>query len=69
MIIIYRGLIFLVLSYSLPVNAGQIVRILVEDDVKQTISFSRHVNRIVSLSPHITELLFAAGAGKKIVGV
>src|SRR5580692_10444790 len=25
--------------------------------------------RIVSLSPHITELLFAAGAGERIVGV
>ena len=25
--------------------------------------------RIVSLSPHITELLFAAGAGARIVGV
>lgn len=27
------------------------------------------VPRIVSLSPHITELLFAAGAGDRIVGV
>jgi len=25
--------------------------------------------RIVSLSPHITELLFAAGAGARVVGV
>lgn len=50
-------------------NAGQIVRILVEDDLRQPISFSKPVNRIISLSPHITELLFAAGAGKKIVGV
>ena len=25
--------------------------------------------RIISLSPHITELLFAAGAGAQIVGV
>jgi len=27
------------------------------------------VPRIISLSPHITELLFGAGAGDRIVGV
>src|SRR5882757_8859358 len=30
---------------------------------------AKTVPRIISLSPHITELLFAAGAGDRIVGV
>ena len=50
-------------------NAGQVARIIVEDDVKHTLTFAKPVKRIVSLSPHITELLFAAGAGDKVVGV
>lgn len=69
MLFIYRLSIFFFLCYSLPVNAGQIVRILIEDDARQTLSFAKPVNRIVSLSPHTTELLFAAGAGDKVVGV
>ena len=35
----------------------------------QTAQAAEAVPRIVSLSPHITELLFAAGAGDRIVGV
>lgn len=40
-----------------------------EDDTGATISLAAPANRIVSLAPHATELLFAAGAGDHIVGV
>ena len=39
----------------------------VEDDAGQTFRFDAPATRIVSLAPHITELLFAAGAGGRIV--
>ena len=41
----------------------------VTDDAGQEIVLQQPAERIVSLSPHITELLFAAGAGSRIVGV
>jgi iron complex transport system substrate-binding protein len=39
------------------------------DDARQTIELARPAMRIVALAPHVTELLFAAGAGAKVVGV
>jgi iron complex transport system substrate-binding protein len=39
------------------------------DDSGRTISLPAPARRIVSLAPHATELLFAAGAGTTIVGV
>jgi len=38
------------------------------DDRGQTVRLAQPAKRIVSLAPHITELLFAAGAGDKVVG-
>lgn len=38
------------------------------DDTGQALQLQQAPQRIISLSPHITELLFAAGAGQKIVG-
>jgi iron complex transport system substrate-binding protein len=43
--------------------------ISVVDDAKRTVTLSAPARRIVSLAPHATELLFAAGAGAHIVGV
>lgn len=40
----------------------------VQDDAGQTVTLSQPARRIVSLAPHITEVLFAAGAGDRIVG-
>ncbi len=39
------------------------------DDAKRTITLLQPARRIVSLAPHATEMLFAAGAGHYIVGV
>ncbi len=42
--------------------------IRVQDDTGQTVTLAAPAKRIVSLAPHITELLFAAGAGSRVVG-
>jgi len=47
----------------LPLAALQIT-----DDRGVTIQLPRPAERIVSLAPHVTELLYAAGAGERVVG-
>lgn len=42
--------------------------ISVQDDAGTTVTLPQPARRIVSLAPHVTELLFAAGAGDFIVG-
>ena len=42
--------------------------IIVIDDDGNAFEFPSPVSRIVSLAPHATELLFAAGASTQIVG-
>ena len=43
--------------------------IVVHDDAGRTVRLAAPARRIVSLAPHITENLYAAGAGSHIVGV
>ncbi len=43
--------------------------ISVADDAGNSVNLARPAVRIVSLAPHATELLFAAGAGPHVVGV
>ena len=43
--------------------------ISVRDDSGQTLQLSAPARRIISLAPHITENLYAAGAGRYLVGV
>ena len=40
----------------------------VRDDIGNTVKLAQPAKRIVSLAPHMTETLFAAGAGDRIVG-
>ena len=42
--------------------------IVVRDDTGATLRLAAPAQRIVSLAPHITETLYAAGAGKQLVG-
>ena len=42
--------------------------VTVNDDLNKTVSLDKPAQRIVSLAPHLTETLFAAGAGDKIIG-
>ena len=41
----------------------------VVDDTGATVKLATPASRIVSLAPHATELLYAAGAGERVVGV
>lgn len=52
------------LLFSLPVQADVAVR----DDYGNEVRLASPAGRIVSLAPHLTELLYAAGAGAKLVG-
>ena len=62
-----RSIVLLLLAglVWLPVRAA----VEVKDDAGTTITLARPAQRIVSLAPHLTELLFAAGAGSRIVAV
>ncbi|MDD3329346.1 MAG: cobalamin-binding protein [Zoogloea sp.] len=40
----------------------------VQDDQGQVVRLDKPASRIVSLAPHVTELLYAAGAGERMVG-
>ena len=42
--------------------------ISVQDDAGKLVLLARPAQRVISMSPHVTELLFAAGAGARIVG-
>ena len=48
-----------------PVRA----EVVVTDDAGRVVRLHAPARRIVSLAPHATELLFAAGAGRRVVGV
>jgi iron complex transport system substrate-binding protein len=43
--------------------------ITVKDDAGATVTVAKPAQRVISLAPHVTELLFAAGGGSHIVGV
>ena len=53
---------------ALLIAASALADIAVRDDTGQTIRLARPAQRIVSLAPHITENLFAIGAGGRVVG-
>lgn len=42
--------------------------VTVKDDIGVTVTLAQPAKRIISLAPHVTENLFAIGAGKLIVG-
>lgn len=52
------------LLFSLPLPA----EVSVKDDSGRTIALSAPAQRIISLAPHVTEQLYAIGAGEQIVG-
>jgi len=64
--VIHRITLGLCLLLAMPVQAAT-VRLV--DDAGQTLAFTQPPQRIISLTPHLTELLFAVGAGSQVVGV
>jgi iron complex transport system substrate-binding protein len=59
-------ILLVALVTGLPVTFADIT---VTDDAGQVLRLPVPARRIVSLAPHATELLFAAGAGDRVVGV
>jgi iron complex transport system substrate-binding protein len=59
------GGLLMLLALAAPSAAA----VSVQDDSGTTVTLERPAQRIVSLAPHLTELLFAAGAGDRVVGV
>ncbi|MDZ4263847.1 MAG: cobalamin-binding protein [Pseudomonadota bacterium] len=60
----WRLLGLMLMLFSVAVRAG----VTAVDDTGATVTLAQPAQRIVSLAPHTTELLFAVGAGKQIVG-
>ena len=59
------AIVFVLTSVSTTTSAT----VSVMDDRGNTVTLAAPAQRIVSLAPHATELLFAAGAGKQVIGV
>ena len=61
--------LFLLVAYCVGVLSSQNVfsQIEVIDDLGNLVTLEQPAQRIVSLAPHITETLFAAGAGENVV--
>ncbi|WP_017941827.1 MULTISPECIES: helical backbone metal receptor [unclassified Thioalkalivibrio] len=62
-----RHLVLLVAMF-LFTAAAQAEPVTVTDDGGREVQLDQPAERIVSLAPHITEVLFAVGAGHKLVG-
>jgi len=60
-----RRLLLVLLVLSVPVAA----EIRVTDDAGRQLVLRAPAQRVVSLAPHATELLYAVGAGNQVVGV
>lgn len=53
--------------FALAVTSAH-AEVVVQDDTGATVRLAQPALRIVSLAPHITETLYAAGAGERLVG-
>ncbi|HWY72419.1 MAG TPA: cobalamin-binding protein, partial [Burkholderiaceae bacterium] len=60
-----RSLLLWVLAACAPAARADI---LLRDDGGAEVRLKQAARRIISLAPHITENLFAAGAGDRVVG-
>ncbi|QJD99423.1 cobalamin-binding protein [Massilia forsythiae] len=56
------------LALALHASAGH-AAVSVKDDDGNTVTLQKPAQRVISLAPHVTELLFAAGGGARVVGV
>ena len=63
------GLAGLLATLSLVLPSAARAEVAITDDTGQRVVLAQPARRIVSLAPHVTELLFAAGAGDRVVGV
>jgi iron complex transport system substrate-binding protein len=59
----------LVLCVATVLAAPARAQLVMEDDAGRRVALAAPARRIVSLAPHLTEVLFAAGVGERVVGV
>ena len=57
------------LTLMLALAGSPAAAITVRDDAGNSITLARPAQRVISMAPHITELLFAAGGGDRVAGV
>ena len=57
----------LLVAFAMTSQANSTIEIV--DDAGSTISLEQPAKRIISLAPSLTELVYAAGAGDKLIGV
>ena len=55
------------LSSAVHAEASANKAIQVKDDLQRTLLLKQSAQRVISLSPHITELVYAAGGGERLV--
>jgi iron complex transport system substrate-binding protein len=56
------------LAIMLALAVGAAHGVTVQDDAGNSVTLARPALRVISTAPHITELLFAAGGGERVVG-
>jgi len=61
-----RGVFLISIALSVPASAA--APLVVRDDYDREVRLEAPAARVVSLAPHLTELLYAAGAGARLVG-
>jgi len=62
-----RHLLFIACLLIIRSSLAQSNSIQVTDDLGHSLQISKPAKRVVSLAPHVTEMLFAAGAGSQVV--
>jgi iron complex transport system substrate-binding protein len=63
-----RSAFTLTLMLVLALAGGAARGITVQDDAGNSVTLAKPAQRVISTAPHITELLFAAGGGERVVG-
>ncbi|RZA35196.1 MAG: cobalamin-binding protein [Lysobacteraceae bacterium] len=56
------------LALALVLAAPLAAAVTVRDDAGNAVTLQKPAARVISMSPHVTEVLFAAGGGSRIVG-
>jgi iron complex transport system substrate-binding protein len=64
----HRGFLAALLVLLLPAAAGAQAAVTVVDDAGRRVTVQQPARRVISMAPHATELLFAAGGGARVVG-
>lgn len=57
-----------VLVFILLMPQAVFAAITIQDDIGRSITLTHPARRIISLAPHVTELIYAVGAGAQLVG-